>query len=63
MLKPGRSLTEHELREFLYARLARFKVPKHFDFPAALPKSGAGKILKLDIRQAFEARHVQKEEA
>lgn len=61
--RAGATLTVDDLRSHLAGRLARFKVPKHFDFPTALPKSGAGKILKLDIRQAFEARHVQKEEA
>lgn len=62
-LKPGAVLDADALRSFLVGRLARYKVPKHFSFVAALPKSGAGKILKLDIRQAFEARQVQKEEA
>ena len=63
VLKPGRSLTEHELREFLYARLARFKVPKHIDLAPDLPKSGAGKVLKRDIAAAFTARHLEEEEA
>ncbi|MBX3144161.1 MAG: AMP-binding protein [Trueperaceae bacterium] len=62
-LKPDADLSEQELKAFITAKLARYKVPKHFSFVAALPKSGAGKILKFDIRQEFEARHVQEEEA
>lgn len=63
VVKPGRSLTEGELREFLYARLARYKVPKRFEFAPALPKSGAGKVLKRDIAEAFLARRLEEEEA
>ena len=62
VVREGARLTPDGLRDHLVGRLARYKVPKHFDFSATLPKSGAGKILKLDIRQAFEALHVQKEE-
>ncbi|HZW28393.1 MAG TPA: AMP-binding protein [Trueperaceae bacterium] len=64
VLKPGRSLTEQELRGFVGARLARYKVPKHIAFAPALPKSGAGKVLKRDIADAFIARRLkEKEEA
>ncbi len=62
-LKPGAELSAEELKAHVAGKLARYKVPKHFSFVAALPKSGAGKILKFDIRQEFEARHVQEEEA
>ncbi len=60
-LRPGASLSEDELRAHLAGRLARYKVPKHFSYVAALPKSGAGKVLKLEIRQAFEARQPKEE--
>src|SRR5690606_39689198 len=62
VLKPGRSLTEQELRGFVGARLARYKVPKHIAFAPALPKSGAGKVLKRDIADAFIARRLKEKE-
>jgi fatty-acyl-CoA synthase len=42
-----------ELLEHLRARLARFKVPRHLRFVSALPRSGAGKIVKLQLRERF----------
>jgi len=51
--RPGAALDPDELRGFLRRRLARYKVPKHVQVTARLPKSGAGKILKEELRQAF----------
>ncbi|MGO8734476.1 MAG: long-chain-fatty-acid--CoA ligase [Terriglobia bacterium] len=48
--KFGASATEDELREFLRARLAHFKVPKHFNFLTELPKTATGKIQKYVLR-------------
>jgi fatty-acyl-CoA synthase len=48
--KSDASATEEELREFLRARLAHFKVPKHFSFLAELPKTATGKIQKYVLR-------------
>lgn len=42
-----------ELKSFLKARLAGYKVPKHFLFLPELPKSGPGKILKGALYQRF----------
>lgn len=44
---------EATLRDFLTARLARYKVPKQFIFLAELPKSAAGKILKTVLRKEY----------
>ncbi len=63
VLRPGARATAEELRLFVRERLAGFKVPKHFDFQPDLPKSGAGKVLKRDIVDAFVARHPKEEEA
>jgi len=52
--KPGHSLTEAALCEFLRARLAKFKMPRLFQFSeTALPKTGTGKILKRELRETF----------
>jgi long-chain acyl-CoA synthetase len=55
-LKPGTSATEDELRGFVAARLAAFKVPVRVLFwPEALPRNAAGKILKGELKQHFAA--------
>ncbi|UCE09955.1 MAG: long-chain fatty acid--CoA ligase [Candidatus Thorarchaeota archaeon] len=49
VLKEGLSLSEEEIREYLTVRLAKYKIPKHYEFRETLPKSAAGKILKRDL--------------
>ncbi len=53
VLKPGASITEEELIAFLQDYLARYKVPKSVEFMDELPLSGAGKILKRELRKQF----------
>jgi len=56
VLKPGCALTEPQLCEFMSTRLARFKMPRRFHFTTdALPKTGTGKILKRELREALWA--------
>jgi fatty-acyl-CoA synthase len=42
--------TETALIEFLQTRLARYKVPKHVTVLDALPRNGAGKLVKARLR-------------
>ena len=49
--RPGQTLDPEELRAWLRERLAGYKVPKEFHFTAELPKSGAGKILKRELKR------------
>jgi acyl-CoA synthetase (AMP-forming)/AMP-acid ligase II len=51
VVKPGASTTAAELRSHCRARLARFKVPREFEFRDSLPKGGTGKILKAELRE------------
>ncbi len=53
-LKPGRKLNAEELRMRLKKLLAGYKVPGHYLFLDTLPKSGAGKILKPEIKKQFK---------
>jgi acyl-CoA synthetase (AMP-forming)/AMP-acid ligase II len=54
VVKPNESLTEVELAEFLRGRLAKFKIPHRFEMRTEpLPKTGTGKILKRELREAF----------
>jgi fatty-acyl-CoA synthase len=63
VLKEGAALTHEELMEFLSARLGRFKMPRAVEFrEEPLPKTGTGKIRKLDLREQYwqgRARRVQ----
>ena len=52
--RPGARLTADNLRLELKSQLAGYKVPTEFLFLEALPKTGAGKIAKPEIRQLFE---------
>ena len=52
--RPGLALDADTVRAFLTERLARYKVPKHVRLAERLPKSGAGKILKSELRNDFE---------
>ncbi|MFM2126425.1 MAG: hypothetical protein RL328_2876 [Acidobacteriota bacterium] len=54
--KPGATVTAEELLEFLRHRLARFKLPRIIEFSSEpLPKTGTGKIRKMDLREKFWA--------
>ena len=50
---PGVTLTVPEVKAFLVARLAAYKVPKRVDFHAALPREDSGKIFKRRLRDPF----------
>jgi acyl-CoA synthetase (AMP-forming)/AMP-acid ligase II len=52
--KPGAQLTEQELCSYLQGRIAKFKMPRRFEFSdAPLPKTGTGKIIKRELRETF----------
>jgi fatty-acyl-CoA synthase len=53
VLKPGTTATEEELIASMQDNLARFKVPKSVEFLPELPISGAGKILKRELREQY----------
>jgi long-chain acyl-CoA synthetase len=48
-LKPGASLSESELVEFLSENLARFKVPRRVVILEGLPRNPIGKIVKKEL--------------
>lgn len=50
---PGASPTVQELRDFCGQEIARYKAPRTIDFVQELPLSGAGKILKRELRAAY----------
>jgi fatty-acyl-CoA synthase len=54
VIKSGHSLSEQELLQHLNGRLSRFKLPRLIQFASEpLPKTGTGKIKKMDLREPF----------
>lgn len=43
-------VTAGELKEFCRERLTAYKVPRHFEFRAELPKTNVGKVLRRELR-------------
>jgi len=54
ILAPGQSVTDEELRAYCGEQIARYKVPRTIEFRDAFPLSGAGKILKREIRKEYQ---------
>jgi steroid-24-oyl-CoA synthetase len=53
-LRPGGTATEAELRQWVRARLAGFKVPVKVAFwPETLPRNANGKIMKSELKKVF----------
>lgn len=53
VLKPENQTTATELRQYMQENLARYKVPHRVEIMKELPISGAGKILKRELREKF----------
>ncbi len=49
-------LLEAELRDWLAPQLSRIKIPRLFEFRAALPREANGKLYKREMRDEFSAR-------
>lgn len=52
--KPGRSVTENELLEFIEGKLARYKKPRSFVFLDELPRTASGKVQKFRLRENYK---------
>ncbi len=50
VLKPGQSLDSDALLAYCRDNLVKYKLPKHVEFVASLPRSGVGKIDKLALK-------------
>jgi fatty-acyl-CoA synthase len=48
---PGWEIGEAALLDYLQARLARYKLPKHVTIMPSLPRNGAGKLVKASLRR------------
>ncbi len=54
--EPGASLSAENVRAFLGARLAKYKLPKVVEFSAKLPREDSGKIFKRKLRDPYWAK-------
>lgn len=53
VVKPGGSVTEHEIKEFCNGKLARYKIPKSVVFAETLPRTPYGKVIRAELRRRF----------
>jgi len=51
--RKGHQIDPVSLKDYLKTRLAGFKVPKEYIAVEELPKSGAGKVLKREVRKRY----------
>jgi acyl-CoA synthetase (AMP-forming)/AMP-acid ligase II len=56
VLKPGASATEGELRDYVKAHLARYKVPREIAFVEQLPRTSTGKIQRRKLAAQYADR-------
>jgi long-chain acyl-CoA synthetase len=57
-LRSGVEATENEIREHMSRHLGKFKMPAHFVFHAALPKTATGKVNKQLLREQLANQKV-----
>ena len=50
---PGAAVSAEELRDFCRGQIGGYKIPRSIEFAPALPVSGAGKILKRELRTPY----------
>ena len=53
VLKPGYEATEAELVKVCREQISGYKIPRSMEFLPEMPKSGAGKILKRNLREKY----------
>ena len=52
-LKPGQTVSEHDLKHYLAERLNKIEMPKEIIFKDALPKTLIGKLSKKELREEY----------
>jgi long-chain acyl-CoA synthetase len=52
-LQPGIDVGEQDIKTYLRAHMAGYKIPKRVDFAAELPREDSGKIFKRKLRAPF----------
>lgn len=57
VLKPGMKLTEKELDQYCREKLAKYKVPRLYEFRDELPKSFVGKVLRRVLQEEEKKKY------
>ena len=57
VFRTGQKAEPEALTDFIRERLARYKVPRHWEILQELPKTGSGKIKKKELRDKFWLGH------
>jgi fatty-acyl-CoA synthase len=55
-VKDGTVVSADDLRSFLKAHIAHFKIPEHIEFVEAFPTTASGKVQKYKMRAAMTSR-------
>jgi long-chain acyl-CoA synthetase len=50
IIREGAAITQEQLRAWCKENMAAYKVPRHIEFRAELPKSNVGKVLRRELR-------------
>jgi fatty-acyl-CoA synthase len=53
VLRPGATLEPTAITRHCLERLAKYKVPRSYEFVEAIPHNAAGKVLKRELRERF----------
>jgi len=56
--RPGAEITSETLDRLCLDHIARFKRPRDYRFPEALPKNNYGKVLKTELRRILNDPHL-----
>lgn len=56
IVKKDKDLNEQSLKEYCYANMTKYKVPRHYEFINDLPKSNVGKILRRELKEREAAK-------
>jgi fatty-acyl-CoA synthase len=51
VIKPGETMSNGEIFEFLKGKVAKYKIPKYVEFIEELPKTASGKIQKFLLKE------------
>ena len=54
VLKPGKTASRSELRDYLAPRFAKFWLPEAFVFVSEIPRTSTGKVMKSKLREQFQ---------
>jgi fatty-acyl-CoA synthase len=56
-LKNGQTATEEEFNEFCKGKIARYKIPKYWEFVDSYPMTASGKIQKYKMKEIFSPKY------